>query len=233
MKKISGLFLSLVIFLVLVHPLSASDQNLSTYSSGVRLLSPLQTVTNIPLKEIQPTNQLVAASVDIRPAISVILPSDISQPFPANSSQGTLLTQGNLPGNVYSTVNSGITRGAYTLNSTVASSPYGKNYASDRLIVRFKSPKSDEPAISSARIEMAHAKVGAKVKKDFSSEGVSGLQVVQLPNGTDVQSAVKEYQSNPDVLYAEPDYFIAISPDQARPVVQGTKSSANPCDNTQ
>ncbi len=152
--------------------------------------------------------------MNISPAIPEIQTSGIPQSFLPNSSQGTLLRQGNSPVNVNSLVTPGITRDVNTLNSTRVGLPYGKNYAADRVIVRFKSQKTDEPSISNVKIGMAHAKVGATVKKDFSSEGVSGLQVVQLPSGIDVQSAVEEYQSNPDVLYAEPDYFITISPDQ-------------------
>ena len=93
-------------------------------------------------------------------------------------------------------------------------------YVNGQVIVRFKSQNNGGPSISNDKIRMAHAKVGAKVKKDFSAEGVAGLQVVQLPNGTYVQSAIKEYQSNPDVLYAEPDYVISIVPDQTGPIVQ-------------
>ena len=48
----------------------------------------------------------------------------------------------------------------------------------------------------------------------MSVGSISGLQVVQLPNGTDIQSAVKIYEENPDVLYAEPDYVMSILPDQ-------------------
>ena len=45
------------------------------------------------------------------------------------------------------------------------------------------------------------------------------MQVVQLPNGTDIHSAIKIYESNPDVQYAEPDYAISIIPDQSGPVI--------------
>ena len=46
------------------------------------------------------------------------------------------------------------------------------------------------------------------------------MQVVQLPSGTDIQSAIKEYQSNPDVLYVEPDYIITIPLDQNGAIIQ-------------
>ena len=75
-------------------------------------------------------------------------------------------------------------------------------------------------SISEEKIRLAHEKIGAKIKKDFSREGLPGLQVVQLKTGTDVQTAIREYQSNPDVLYAEPDYIISLSPDEFGPGIQ-------------
>ena len=106
----------------------------------------------------------------------------------------------------------------------IVDSVTGQKYKKDRVIVRFKTQKDAESSVLYNKIRMAHAKVGAKVKKDFSADGVAGLQVVQLPNGTDIQSAIKEYQSNPDVLYAEPDYVISIAPDQIGAIAQ----DANP-----
>jgi subtilisin family serine protease len=93
----------------------------------------------------------------------------------------------------------------------------GQKFVKDRVIVRFKSQKSAVSSLSSEKIRLAHAKLGAKVEDDFSSGCVTGLQVVQLPIGTDVQSAVNVYKSNPDVMYAEPDYVISLIPDQRVP----------------
>ena len=101
----------------------------------------------------------------------------------------------------------------------ITDSRVGQKFVKDRVIVRFKSQKNSESSISHEKISMAHAKMGAKVEKDYSLGGVDGLQVVQLPNGTDVQSAVNAYESNPDVLYAEPDYVISILPDQTGSIV--------------
>ena len=115
----------------------------------------------------------------------------------------------------------------------ITDSRTGQKYVKDRVIVRFKSQKNAVSSISQEKIRMAHAKMGAKVEKDFSAGGVTGLQLVQLPNGTDVQSAIKEYESNPDVLYAEPDYVISILPDQTGPIVQDTVNSVTYPLNTQ
>ena len=95
----------------------------------------------------------------------------------------------------------------------------GQKYVKDRVIVRFKFQKNAELSLSQEKIRMAHANVGAKVEKEFSTGGVAGLQLVQLPNGTDVQSAITAYESNPDVLYAEPDYVLSIFPDQTGSII--------------
>ena len=101
----------------------------------------------------------------------------------------------------------------------ITDSRSGKKYVKDRVIVRFKSTNNTLSSISQEKIRVAHANVGAKVEEDFSTGSVAGLQVVQLPIGTDVQSAVNIYESNPDVLYAEPDYVISILPDQTGPII--------------
>jgi subtilisin family serine protease len=101
----------------------------------------------------------------------------------------------------------------------------GRKYIKDRVIVRFKSQKNTGSSISQEKISLAHAKVGARIEKDLSVGSVAGLQLVQLPNGTDVQSAITAYESNPDVLYAEPDYMISIIPDQPGSIVHEINSA--------
>ncbi|DAC71855.1 MAG TPA: hypothetical protein DSN98_08175 [Thermoplasmata archaeon] len=101
----------------------------------------------------------------------------------------------------------------------------GQKYIKDLVIVRFKSQKNAEVSISQEKIRLAHANVGAKVEKEFSTGDVAGLQLVKLPNGTDVQSAIIAYESNPDVLYAEPDYVITILPDQSRSSINNVNSA--------
>jgi len=96
----------------------------------------------------------------------------------------------------------------------IIDSSTGQKYVKDRVIVRFKTNKNDGLSVVNEKISMAHAKIGAKVQKKFSTGSVAGLQVVQLPTGTDVQSAITAYESNPDVLYAEPDYLMSIIPDE-------------------
>jgi len=109
----------------------------------------------------------------------------------------------------------------------ITDSRTGQKYVKDRVIVRFKSQKNAVSSLSQEKIRMAHAKMGAKVEKEFITGGVAGLQLVKLPNGTDVQSAIQAYESNPDVLYAEPDYVISIIPDHTGSIIKTVNSVNN------
>jgi subtilisin family serine protease len=107
----------------------------------------------------------------------------------------------------------------------ITDSHTGQKYMKDRVIVRFKSQKNAVSSISQEKIRSAHAKVGATIEKDLSVGSLTGLQLVQLPNGTDVESVVKIYESNPDVLYAEPDYVITILLDQTGSIINNVNSA--------
>ena len=54
----------------------------------------------------------------------------------------------------------------------------------------------------------AHSAVSATVVDDFDKKGLSGMQVVKLEQGQNVEDAIAEYENNPDVLYAVPNYKI-------------------------
>ena len=199
--------MGLALIFVLIQPLSAQELNESSNYSGMQTLSSSQVSTNLTFSEpAQPALQTIA--VNTRQS----LPS--SQSRTTTSPQNTISMTG-------ASSNNATTASAGKSSVTFTTDPFiRREYVVDQVIVRFKSQNNGAPSISNDKIRMAHAKVGAKVKKDFSAEGISGLQVVQLPDGTDVQSAIKEYQSNPDVLYAEPDYVVSIIPDQTGPIVQ-------------
>ncbi|PWR71064.1 S8 family serine peptidase [Methanospirillum stamsii] len=60
---------------------------------------------------------------------------------------------------------------------------------------------------NSDALTSAHATINAEIVRDFSAEGVKGLQLVALPDTISVEEAVSYYQNIPGVLYAEPDYY--------------------------
>ncbi len=73
-------------------------------------------------------------------------------------------------------------------------------FAEGQILVRF-SPDAVAAASES------HSALGTSVIHDFSAEGATGLQLVELPSTLPVPDAVTAYQAVPGVLYAEPDYL--------------------------
>ena len=132
-----------------------------------------------------------------------------------------------LPNSTNLTLKDSLLQGQVNANNHViiTDSRTGQKYIKDRVIVRFKSQKNAGLSISQEKIRVAHANVGAKVEEDLSTGSVTGLQLVQLPNGTDMQSAITTYKSNPDVLYAEPDYVLSILPVQTGPISNNINSA--------
>ncbi len=70
-------------------------------------------------------------------------------------------------------------------------------YVPDRVLVKFR------PGTAAESRSGAHRAAGGQPVKVFDSVGV---QLIQVPSGA-VLAAVKVYESNPDVVYAEPDYY--------------------------
>ncbi len=84
-------------------------------------------------------------------------------------------------------------------------------YAPDRLIVRYKTDQlRTESAMMSVQ-SVTNSKAGTSVVSDFQSEGIPGMQIVQVTSNS-LEGALKSYEDNPDVLYVEPDYKISLSP---------------------
>ena len=78
------------------------------------------------------------------------------------------------------------------------------NYDPGSVIVRFKPGVADSPALPAQKSDAAHARLGPAVTADY---GGIGLQVMRLPAEMPVAEAVNVYSRNPDVLYAEPNYY--------------------------
>lgn len=75
-------------------------------------------------------------------------------------------------------------------------------YASDRILVRFKAKATQGMMMS------AHTSIRAKVIKQFKL--VKNLQLVKLPPSVSVEEAIQRYRKNPNVLYAEPVYYVRV-----------------------
>ena len=70
-------------------------------------------------------------------------------------------------------------------------------FAPDKLLVKFK------PGTAASAISEAHRRAGARELKTISGIGV---QVIEVPAGK-VLASVAAYEANPNVLYAEPDFY--------------------------
>ena len=81
-------------------------------------------------------------------------------------------------------------------------------YSPDEVIVRFKPQPMADAGNKGKTIAKAHTAVSATVVDDYDKKGLSGMQVVKLEPGQNVEDAITEYESNPDVLYAVPNYKI-------------------------
>jgi len=209
MKKptihVGNVSFAIVLFLLFLLPLNVGAQENS--------VSPVQTLAT--------SNAISPATTEIFPAATIIPPiTAANQNLIAGKNPG-LQNSSNLSpkdSHVQERVND-------KEQVFITDSRTGQKYVKDRVIVRFNTKKNADSSISQEKISMAHAKVGAKIEKDLSVGSVSGLQVVQLPNGTDVLSAIIAYESNPDVLYAEPDYVLSIIPDQTGSIINEVNSA--------
>jgi len=87
------------------------------------------------------------------------------------------------------------------------------DYASDRVLVKF------HPGTAASAVGKAHRQSGGKQMKVIP--GIE-VHVMQVPNGS-VEKKIAIYQANPNVEYAEPDYYrLLIVPDEGNdPVPPG------------
>lgn len=84
--------------------------------------------------------------------------------------------------------------------TTPASQPQVAGYAPGELVVRY------EPGTTRTDRTAVRQELGAAVESTF---GVKGAEVLDLPDGAGVESAVAAAESLPDVLYAEPNYSVS------------------------
>jgi thermitase len=98
-----------------------------------------------------------------------------------------------------------------TINQNKDSQHLSKEYAPDRLIVRYNPDKLRTKSDMMSFQAETNAQAGSKVIHDHGKNGVPGMQVVQVTNTT-LETAMEAYKANPDVLYVEPDYKISLSP---------------------
>lgn len=84
--------------------------------------------------------------------------------------------------------------------------------ATNRVIVRYKTDTMSAMTALPSVMATANSDAGASVMADYSDSGIPGMQVVNV-RGKSVDQAIQEYEGNPNVLYAEPDYQISLYPE--------------------
>jgi subtilisin family serine protease len=93
----------------------------------------------------------------------------------------------------------------------------GHDYAPDEIIVRLKPVPGMNVAQSSSAAAQVNREVNPYiiVKRDLTSNGLAGVQVVKLPSNLSVPDALEQYRKDPRVQYAEPNYrrYITSPPD--------------------
>lgn len=64
---------------------------------------------------------------------------------------------------------------------------------------------------------VALSALGAEITSDFSADGLSGLQAIELAGPVSVKEAIEELERSPYVAYAEPNYIISLSLPETEP----------------
>lgn len=89
----------------------------------------------------------------------------------------------------------------------VYSLTYNRTYAPDHVLVQYKkdsiSSMGREPQVAAT----LNTNIQATVLADESTLGLSGIQLVKIPNDTTVDTAIQYYSNNSNVEYAQPDYM--------------------------
>ena len=85
-------------------------------------------------------------------------------------------------------------------------------YASDRIIVKFKEGKGDVGSFKGRNsISILNSKYGASLEKLVTktfNKDLDRLYILKVPRNSDIKQIVEDYNNNPDVEYAEPDYVV-------------------------
>ncbi len=89
-------------------------------------------------------------------------------------------------------------------------------YVPGELIVKYKDGTVAALAAEGSG-PVALEALGAEVSTDFSSEGLSNLQALDISGPLSVKEAIDELEQSPYVAYAEPNYIISLSLPETEP----------------
>lgn len=84
-------------------------------------------------------------------------------------------------------------------------------YNQGELLVRFNPEVFPTNGSREASEMQANAAIGAVMITDFTSQGITGLELVRLPQGMTTEQGITYYQSLPTVMYAEVNAVYSIA----------------------
>ncbi len=97
-----------------------------------------------------------------------------------------------------------------SINNTTPANTTNSSYASDRVIVKYRNNVISALGSVEPVSESVNSAIGANIIKNDTELGISGLQVVELSGNKSVSDAISQYEQNPLIEYAEPDYIVHI-----------------------
>ena len=95
-------------------------------------------------------------------------------------------------------------------NSLINNTSVGQ-YNQGELLVRFNPEAFPTNGSREASEMQANAAIGAVMITDFTSQGITGLELVRLPQGMTTEQGITYYQSIPTVMYAEVNAVYSIA----------------------
>lgn len=116
----------------------------------------------------------------------------------------------------------------YSIESTGNESPVNNTKASKqgtgnvtnitpaRLLVQLNVSDFSDLKNMSVFANQTHGSLNATVVKDYTPEGLSGLQLVELPKNMTPEKGIGFYKNISSVLFVEPDYLVTIQDPQKK-----------------
>jgi hypothetical protein len=103
-------------------------------------------------------------------------------------------------------------KGNPTLDSREPESPAGQGYAPEEILIRFTHPQTEYKIAD--KVERMYGKDSKKVHKiarTYAHLGLSNTYLLKLSAGEDPLVACENYRTDPEVIFAEPNYIVTLN----------------------
>lgn len=95
-----------------------------------------------------------------------------------------------------------------SINNITATNNTNSSYASDRVIVKYRENVVSALGSVEPTSERVNSAMGTSVVKNETQLGIAGMQVVEISGNKSVSDVITQYNNNPLIEYAEPDYIL-------------------------